>query len=175
MIAICLGGAQSVWSELEQAKALIGDRPHIVGCCNFAGIAYPGHLDFWATLHPERFQPWRDERAAKGLNTDYRAFIYTIKDQSAGEVLPYRWYGSSGLYMAQVALEAMGCDGVILCGVPMDDTGGHIHHGHVWDHAHHYRAAFERAKAENAPIRSMSGWSADLFGRPDEEWLNGLG
>lgn len=171
MIALCLGGAKSVWQEYAAAKSLIGNRPHIVIACNYAGIQFSGHLDAWATLHPERFDAWREERAGRGFNTDHRAFIYKVKQRSAGEVVPYRWYGSSGLYMAQVALSEMGASGAILCGVPMNDTGGHIHWGETWDHAYHYRDGFKRAKDERANIRSMSGWSAELFGIPDEEWI----
>lgn len=171
MIAYCLGGAQSVWDEYAAAKGLGGSVPHIVIACNFAGIEFSGHLDAWATLHPEWFDDWRQQRADLGYNTDYRAFVYKQKRNIPAEVVPYRWYGSSGLYMAQVALEQLGAAGAILCGVPMNNAGGHIRHGDVWNDANYYRQAFIRAHAAGANIRSMSGFTAEEFGLPTQEWI----
>ncbi len=173
-VAVCLGGAKSVWSDLARARPLLGDRPCLIVACNYAGIAFPGHLDAWATLHPERFDAWREERGRTGRNTDYRAFVHAAGGEAETEILAYCRYGSSGLYMAQVAIEAMGAGGAILCGVPMDDTGEHIHWPGAWVASHHYRAAFVEAHAAGLPIRSMSGWTAELFGTPDRAWIEEL-
>lgn len=171
-IALCLGGAKSVWEDLAAAKALIGNRPHTVVACNYAGIQYAGRIDAWVTLHPERFQPWQEARAAKGYNTDYRAFVHARRhNQAPAEAVPERWAGSSGLFMAQIALEVLGAAGAILCGVPMEASGRHIHWPGEWGATKLYRPAFLKAQADGAAIRSMSGWTADLLGRPDAAWL----
>lgn len=175
MIAICLGGARSVWDDLERARRLVGDAETITIACNFAGITYPGRLDAWATLHPEMFEDWKAQRAELGFNTDYRAIIHKAKRGVRGEVVPHGWYGSSGLYMAQVALEALGADGVILCGVPMEAEGQHIHWPGEWADADKYRGGFLQAKADGANIRSMGGWTAEVLGKPDAEWLDWQG
>lgn len=176
MIALIVGGAPSVWSELEEAKALVAGREHLIVATNHSGRLYEGDIDAWVTLHPELFEPWRKERAAKDLNEDYRALVYPRRQRPHGtEPWPQRWYGSSGLYGAQVALEALDCRGVILCGVPMLEEAGHVTGLATWPGVEKYRPGFLEAKAEGAPIRSMSGWTADLFGRPDEEWLASLG
>lgn len=175
-VALCVGGAPTVWKELEAAKALVGDRAHVVIVTNHAGRFYEGDIDAWVTLHPELFEPWRDERAAKRLNTDYRSLVYDGRKKVADtEAYRQRWNGSSGLFAAQLALDAMGCGGVILCGVPLEREAGHFHAPGLWHMADHYRDGMRQAKAEGAQVRSMSGWTADLFGRPDEEWLAGLG
>lgn len=171
MIAICLGGARTVWDDLERAKALVGDALHIVVAANHVGIVYPGRLDAWATLHHELIDGWREDRAAAGLNQDYRTFIHAPRRGVRAEVEPQSWYGSSGLYAAQAALGPLGANGVILCGVPMDPDAGHITGAAVWPHVERYRQGFERARSDGANIRSISGWSANLFGRPDAEWL----
>lgn len=173
MIALCLGGAPSVWSDLKAAKALLAGRPHIVIACNYAGIHYPGQLDGWATLHPELFSPWSRERSSRGLNTDYRLFAYVGHFNCPGaEIVPERFKGSSGLYMAQVALEAMGAAGAILCGVPIEQDAGHFHEPGPWSDAERYRSGFRAAAAEIGPsLRSMSGWTAELLGKPDSAWL----
>lgn len=175
MIALCLGGAPAVWDEYERAKALIGDRAHVVVAANHAGIEFPGYLDVWATLHPELIGGWRDQRRSRGRNDDFRAFVYPRRRLPRWmEPWPYRWPGSSGLYAAQVALDALGCRGAILCGVPMDAEAGHITGPATWPFTEKYRPAFLQAKAEGANIRSMGGWTAEVLGRPDADWIKSL-
>lgn len=174
MIAICLGGAPSVWSDLKRAKALIGGREHLIIACNHMGFLYPGHLDAWATLHPELLEDWRAKRGSAGFNTDYEAFIHARKPGARGEVVKQGWYGSSGLYMAQVALGALACSGAILCGVPQDVDAGHITGAETWPYVDRYRPGFLQAKSDGANIRSMSGWSAGVFGEPNADWISSL-
>lgn len=176
MIALCLGGATNVWNDLAAARDLTRNASTIVVACNFAGIHYDGRLDAWITLHPELFRPWRQQRAERGLNTNYRPVIHAASRQVPdAEIVPHGWYGSSGLYMAQVALQHMGARGAILCGVPMEAEGMHIHWPGEWQHKQtpKYREGFEQAKAEGANIRSMSGWTRGLFGAPDSRWVAG--
>lgn len=174
-VALVIGGSRPVWDELETAKELVGKRASVVVATNYAGRFYRGDIDAWATLHPESFEAWAEERAERGLNTDYRALMYYGRKKVAGtEVVRQRWNGSSGLFGAQVALDVMDCAGVILCGVPLDASAGHFHDAGAWALADKYRDGFLRAKADGAPIRSMSGWTADLLGRPDEAWLESL-
>lgn len=175
-VALVIGGAPTVWSELEQAMGLVGDRDARIIVTNHAGRLYEGDIDAWVTLHPEMFEPWREERAEKRLNTDYRSLVYAGRKAVPGtEPYRQRWNGSSGLFAAQLALDVLGCAGVILSGVPLEREAGHFHTPGAWKMADHYRDAARKAKAEGASIRSMSGWTADLFGRPDEEWLASLG
>lgn len=178
-IGLILGGAKTVWSDLERAQAVIGDTPAIIVATNCAGWQYPGHLDAWCTLHPERFAGWRAQREAARLNTDYQAFTNVEPpaedDDAEGEAAAPDYEclhddarGSTGLYAAKIALKRLDCDLAILCGVPMDDTGEHIHWPRPWTHAHLYRPAFEAAQAAGLIIRSMSGWTAELFGMPHD-------
>lgn len=176
MIALVLGGSPSVWTDLKRAEELIEGLPRVVVGSNFAGRDYPGHLDGWATLHPEQFEPWREGRAKAGRNTDYRAIVHAPKPPISGaEVLPERWAATSGFFAAQAGLELFGADGAILCGVPMEAEAGHYAERGDWPDPAQYIAGVRRAKAEDAPIRSMSGWTAELFGEPDGAWLAGLG
>lgn len=168
MIALCLGGAPSVWADYEIAKALTAGCETIVIACNDAGARFEGHLDGWATLHPEKFNAWRNERQGNG---DYRSFTHAVTPGVEAEVVPHGWYGSSGLYAAQVALEAFGAQGAILCGVPVDAALGHMARLGPWSEAEKFRPGIEQAAAEGAPIRSMSGWSGDVLGRPNCDWI----
>ncbi len=171
MIALCLGGAKTVFADLERARILTEGVTTLVVACNHVGIRYPGRLDAWVTLHPEWFSSWQNQRAANGLNGDYRAFIDDPRDCGRDEVVPQRWNGSSGLFAAQVSLDALGCSGAILCGIPMDPASGHIHWSGIWDHDWRYLPGVYHAHSERANIRSMSGRTADIFGRPEAAWV----
>jgi len=179
MLALCIGGAACAWSDLKAAEAIIGDSPRIVIVCNFAGIQYAGRIDAWVTLHAEQFPDWPSQRIG---NADYRVFMHPHHDGEpeypGAEVVPQRWHGSSGLYMAQIALEHLGANRVILCGVPLTGEGDHIHwpadvRPAALTQAMRYRAGFEAALPIIGPqVRSMSGWTAETYGQPDEDWLN---
>lgn len=170
MIALALGGARSVWSDLAAAEDLLAGRPRLTIACNDAGQHFTGRLDAWATLHPEKLPRWRKGRQG---NSDYRVFSHLDHAGARDlELVPETWPGSSGLYMAQVALARLDCDGVILCGVPLDPEQEHFHSEGEWKAADGYRRGFLRAFDEvPESIRSMSGWTADLFGRPSSDWL----
>lgn len=169
-----LGGAPSVWDDLAAVKRLM--KPHNFGviACNLAGIEYTGHLHGWATLHPERLHKWRAERAG---NDDFRAFIAARHHNSPdGELIAQRWHGSSGLYAAQCAFEAFQAIGVILCGVPMSPEQGHITYSTYWTGGTSYRRGFIAALPTiGARLRSVGGWTREVFGAPTPEWIAALG
>ena len=170
-VALCLGGAACVWDDLERAREIVGEREVIVVASNFAGVSYPGRLDAWVTLHPERMRAWEADRAARKLNTDYLTFSGRALHNTTARLVLDRYRAASGIYAAQVALEVLGACGAILCGVPMDEDAGHIHWPGEWPVLSRYRTAVE---AIRAPIKSMSGWTADVLGLPDAEWIEGL-
>lgn len=171
MIAAVLGGASGVWSELRSLEEILGRKPDLVVATNDAGAVYPGHLDGWATLHHEQFTAWRVRRAG---NQDYRAFCIQPHLQSVdAEIVREKWSASSGLYAAQIALDVFGASGVVLCGVPLSPEAGHFFdRATAWDDAHVFRRGFEAAlPVIRDHIRSMSGWTRELLGAPDAEWL----
>lgn len=170
MIALALGGARCVWDDLAAAEALLAGRPRLVVACNDAGRDYQGRLDAWVTLHPEKFARWRRGRCG---NSDYLAATrLSAQATPDAEVVPERWPATSGIYAAQVAIERMAADGVILCGVPMDAAEEHYHQPGSWDDAPRYWRSVLRAHAEVGDrIRSMSGKTRELFGIPNGEWL----
>jgi hypothetical protein len=174
-VAIVLGGSRDVWSELSAALALTDGLDRIIVAANHAGRVFDGDIDGWVTLHPQMLPAWREERAKSGRNTDFRAFVHApVVGVDDVEIAPLEWSGSSGLFAAQVAVRSMGAAGVILCGVPMDADAGHFTFTGDWSAVSRYRPAFEAAKEAGLPVRSMSGWTAGLFGSPDRDWIDGL-
>lgn len=163
MIALILGGAPSVFSEAEEAAALLGRR-HMVVAANLAGIEWRGQLDGWATLHTDLLPTWAKARAGNPAGR-----LFTV------ETTPERWPGSSGLYALQCALFEMGATGAILCGVPMDSAAGHFSVPGAWAGTDDYRRAFEAALPEiGGRVRSMGGWTQQLFGAPSPAWIDAI-
>ena len=163
MIALILGGAPSVWSDLAEAQALL-NRRHLVVATNHAGIHHDGPLHGWATLHPDLMAQWAAERAGRPAGR-----VFT-PDRT-----PERWPGSSGLYAAQVALFELGATAAILCGVPMESAAGHFTGRTRWESTADYRQAFATALPTiGGRTRSMGGWTADLFGKPTEAWVEAV-
>lgn len=172
MIAIILGGSPTVWAEYAEAKALLGQRRAVVVAANLAGRHSRERIDAWVSLHSDLIAGWAGRRRG---NQDYRAFTPTRAGRMATEIVEERWPGSSGLYALQIALYEMGAAGAILCGVPMDSEAGHFAVPGRWASTTSYRRAFCAAlPSVGARVRSMSGWTQSLFGRPDQIWIEAI-
>ena len=172
MIAVILGGARCVWDDLRAAKALIGGRPHLIVAANHAGTRYEGDLDAWVSLHPDFFANALPRRVRAGLNKPPLYAPTKHSDSPGIKPVAPRWDGSASLYAAQIALKQLKAGKVILCGAPLDADAGHIAIPGPWGHSERYRAGFLAAPASvTGMIRSMGGWTADLLGHPDADWL----
>lgn len=170
---LVLGGAPSVWEDYAAARAMVGPTPGVIAC-NHAGIEFKGPLNAWATLHPERMGAWQDER---GGARDFPVFIAARHPSCPeGIVVPQRWVGSSGMYVVQIGVTQLQAAGLILCGIPMDPEAGHISYPGRWVGGEGYRKPFvEALPLIGGRVRSMGGWTRDLFGPPTLTWLQALG
>lgn len=177
-VALVLGGASSVWSEMRSACDLVS--PDMVVATNDAGaVADP--VDHWVTLHPEKFRMWAEQRRSSGLPRvasiwHHRAPIARDIEGTGYAAGAFRstsdWGGSSGLLAVKVAL-LEGATHVILCGVPMTAEGAHYFDSAAWRFAERYRTGWQRHLPDIAEkVRSMGGWTAQLLGRPDRVWLD---
>lgn len=172
MIAVILGGARCVWDDLRAAKALIGDRPHLIVATNHAGTRYKGDLDAWVSLHPDFFANALPRRVRAGGNAPRLFAPARHSDSPALKAVAPRWDGSASLYGAQIALKQLKARKVILCGAPLDADAGHIAVPGPWGHSERYRAGFLAAMSGiDGKVKSMGGWSADLLGQPDAAWF----
>ncbi len=173
MIALILGGAPSVWRDLAEAQALL-NRRHLVVAANLAGIHWRGRLDGWVSYHSDRLGEWAAERAAKGGNTDFRAFT----PSPAGiptEIVSEAWDGSSGLYAVRCALFEMGAAGAICCGIPLIREAGHFRRSGQWEPVTGYHQEWDAVSPILGDrVRSMGGWTEANFGRPTPEWVDAI-
>lgn len=162
MIARVLGHG---WSLLEDLEAYGG--PHdVTVAVNRAAISYTGHVDHWVTLHPEKLRHWKMMRAAAGGSDGYVTWSRR-EPRLVHRIAPHVWGGGSGLLAVRVALEEIGADRVVLCGMPMDN-GPHCGESDDWGQADRFRPDWEgRAPNLRGRVVSMSGWTRELLGGPE--------
>lgn len=177
--ALILGGALTVWRDAEEALAL-GEFDGVVAC-NDAAVDWPGEVEAFVTLHGEKAAHWRAKRAAAGHPAWRAAYgheaprprnafsgLQTTEFRFPGQIET----GSSGLFALKVALIDLGFDRAVLCGVPMEPMGCHFFDAKAWTGASSHRRGWQEALPHiKDRARSMCGWTADLLGRPTEEWL----
>lgn len=62
----------------------------------------------------------------------------------------------------------------ILAGVPMQPERAHYFDNRQWAEATVYHSHWRRYRDRfEGRIKSMSGWTQELLGAPDEEWIRG--
>jgi len=170
-VAIVVGGAECWQRDLMELQTMfrgnrveyyvvndqIGEFPHPVVAC---------------TLHPDKLPTWLGQRKNNGLEPPLELWCH----DGARKLNPPRgkmlrdWGGSSGLFAYQVAREH-GHDKIVFCGVPMDSSPNGFR-GQKWHAVTAFTRAWQTRHQEMLPYaRSMSGWTAQLLGKPNEDWL----
>lgn len=179
MIGVVLGGAAEVWEEFAVARELLIEEgvPYKVIAANRSGVDWPSFVDHWATYHQELMEHWVAKRRALGYPdvgdfwSNHRSLKYPVTAIPFNYVEPKG--GSSGMIATQVAVQLYGK--AILCGVPMD-TRPHYYStkNGDWQEAKAHQHAWKRDRSllENQ-VRSMSGFTKELFGAPTKEFING--
>ncbi|MGQ9370344.1 hypothetical protein [Azospirillum sp. ST 5-10] len=160
---LVVGCAAAVRDDL----AAWGGRPARVLAVNRMMADFPGAIWGGATLHPEFAPAYRAGRAGD--------WPLVAPEPAAGvsDVHPKldMWNGSSSLYAVRVAL-ARGARRVVLAGAPLDAGPHHDGAPSLRRHLRQYRLGWERALPDLAGrVRSLSGWTMGLLGRPDDRWL----
>lgn len=170
--ALVLGGATSLFDDEAAARAM-GFEPDILVATNHAGRDREGPVDHWCSFHVELLPMWIAARRAAGRPDAGQ--LWGCHKRAAPEGLELRyaanWGGSSGLLAVTVALE-LGATHVVLAGVPLTREGEHYDKPGLWRDAGNYRGRWiHRATDMDGRVRSMSGWTAELLGKPDPAWL----
>jgi hypothetical protein len=178
---IIVGSGAGVWEELAEAQNMM--PVHHIMAVNFAmfgletlnrnsidrtqGQPYVNH---WASLTPEYFA-FKPRHAVgvtthcskPGIHIDY---VHSdLKSQG----------GSGGEWAIHVALK-IGYKKIIVCGIPIDhrarfyDAPGSIQY--YGSGAARYAWIQNKNSGLFENVRSMSGWTAELLGKPTVEWIN---
>lgn len=175
LTALVLGGAGTLAADKAAAIELF--TPDLVIACNHAARDEPGRVDHVATMHPELIDMWRKERRRHGRPEWGQLWHARHRSHHAvkGSKPIESWGGSSGMLCIAVAVE-LGCTHIVLAGVPMVKMDGHFNDPKPWMEARQYHPAWERRiPMIRDRVRSLSGWTREKLGAPDEVWLNGGG
>lgn len=174
-VAIIVGGAIDVAKEVEEAKAM----------CAATGVT----AEFFVindmipqfpepcvavSLHPDKLPAWLAKRDAAGYTKPAQVWAHNRRSnhQFVTDTLRDRG-GSSGLFAAFVAMER-GYERIILCGVPMSVERNHFIRKVKWVACSAFWRAWITHKKDIAPyVRSLSGQTAEMLGKPTPEFLKG--
>ena len=172
-VAIILGGAECWQDDLTNAKALLDGHALRYFIINDHIRTFP-ETGIAVTLHPEKLaRSWLPDRRAKGLPEpeqiwSHRADINVTHNNHGND-----WGGSSGLFAVMIARK-IGFKKIILCGVGMTTDGNHFVRHQRWNACAAFWHRWQQYIEELKPVlRSMSGRTRDVFGAPDQEFLNG--
>jgi hypothetical protein len=178
---LCLGSAACMAEDLA-AAAELGIAPGVNGwvlcAVNHAGRQFDGPLPHWASMHANLFPMWTEQRRRAGrpdAGTLWGAKRRVVPHGFPLSIAP-NWGGSSGLLAVSVALNGLGADRVILCGIPIDAHQGHFDDGkRVSPDMGNYKLAWQSAERfMRGKVKSMSGHTQRLLGgAPTREWLDG--
>lgn len=181
--ALILGGAECVWDDVEELEEEVLGRewPGLVIATNDAGADWPRRLDHWVSFHPEKFLEvmppgntgaWVEERRRNGHPDG--AVLWARRAEHIVDRLVEPWDGGSSGLLACVVAHELACTRGVLCGVPMDRRP-HYHRGHggePWKWADkHWREWETNEDRIQGWVRSMSGRTEVMLGRPTLDWL----
>lgn len=161
--ALVVGSGRSVWDDLSQA-----DKSLDAICVNDVGMHYPGPVSHWYSNDIAMLPKWIAARRPR-YTLDYGK---DIQIHSCCEGVKWKWpwpgHGSSSLNAVFTAL-GLGYEKIILCGVPLDDSGHYF--DPPWVKTNFARDATVRHWKLLAPkfqgrVKSMSGNSREILGGP---------
>ncbi len=180
MVKRCLVLGSALCMQYDLDRALQMADFHGVVAAKGAGLFYPGRLDGWVSLHPDRMLAARTIRASKGYPEAEVHFGYPLRSACEGIDVWYEYKfegqkrsGSSGLFAVRVALDYFHFDQVVMCGVPMLKDQGRLDDNRpTWQGENAFKQGFEEAMpAFKDRVRSMGGWTAMKVGLPTLDWL----
>lgn len=172
MNTIILGSAPCVWRDYREAIKLGGFDFFIA--VNQTGMNF-APIDAWVTAHTEHMNKWQIMRKMMRLSLPD---IVTPNHNTAGRDIkiththPYD-VGGSSLYAVTVARELYNAGKIVLCGVPLDASGHIGEQGGANGSYEHFMVSWQKYFDDGklSDVRSMSGNTAKLLGKPTKGWL----
>lgn len=172
-IRIC-GGGRDMWQDFEKSKEFGGD----VMCVNIAGLFVPHPVQHLFSWHADRIAPIKEWRSKE--MPDDKSVVHSVGPDARGRI-DYVWNFSGGTSTSGItAIELaylLGYRRIMLCGVPMDDSGYFYQpkkNPSLYD-KWRKRELRDVANKMNWCIKSFSGYTKELYGEPPDEWRLGGG
>ena len=176
---LIVGCGRCVWDDFKQYMAM-GVHSDVM-LLNDAIVHFPMKKGYYPThavcYDAGRVNIYRDLRKAKINHDDFLTHSVDKPADMKWQLIRNFKPCLSGNFGAFIAV-AMGYKRLALAGCPEDDSG------HYWDdletHPHfdfntrgmHWHWTDHMSLFEGK-VRSLSGWTADKFGKPTIDWLNG--
>lgn len=175
---LVVAGARCVWNDIRPFYADYGGKfggKFDVICVNDVGMHFPGPVKHLYSNNHIYLPLWKAARRDQFVST-YGPIQLTHSQIQGGDVTwPWPGSGTSSLSAVYTAL-ALGYDQIILCGIPLDDSG------HYFDMPEKKSSftrevppkgdgrlkywADARDRVFTDKVRSMSGRTRDLLGAP---------
>lgn len=169
--AIIVGGSECVDEEVAQAQFLCRGYDLEYFFINDQISHFPDE-GYAISLHPEKIPLWLNERRQKGYPTPLKVWCHRQHKNKAMTHVTPDWGGSSGLFALKIAREEEKHDHIILCGVPMKTDAKHFVRRINWTACEAFLRGWRAHTNDLRPyVRSMSGWTRELLGAPDEAFL----
>lgn len=175
-VIVC-GNAWCLQEDFEAARALYPDAP-VIAVNGAAGQVkafalfsmHPRKLPKWIAMQ-RRFGDGFTVHAGGGLRHDRPKFKRT---SDAMPWVQYWWpgaaHGGTSVWCARRMAKQMGFGLVVLCGAPLSIggyAGGRMAKAFQQeDTIRHYRGQIEADTMYHDGVRSMSGWTREVFGAP---------
>lgn len=169
---VIVGSARCVWEDLSK----INFRSHDVMCLNDMIMHFPGELSHVYSNDHRWLPKWLEARRPRYVKDFQKTpVVHTCQTgASTMKVWPWPGHGSSGLNACYTGL-ALGYERIILCGIPLDDSGHYF--DPPWVKTNFNKEVPEKNGEprywENAAkqyfdgkVKSMSGRTKDLLGAP---------
>lgn len=177
--AIVLGIAPCLESDLSQIKNLNEFDFFAVGLDCSDRVSFD--IQHACSYHPYEFPEFRSRRAAINGNLDYKTHSHqngVIPQNGNVFKVDFIWplvakapeSGSSSFLAAQAAV-GMGYEQVILCGCPMQGKNLIMPKAEGY---HVFQAGWiKHVDILQGRVRSMSGWTREFLGSPDDNLIKG--
>lgn len=180
-ILVIVGSAKNYQADYDALPDVYKTADVMV--INEVAIQWTGRMDYWASLHGEKFKGWLREQSWRGGDSivpkmitgnsagqfeGVRDFVEASGGLVTSAMFPnQKTGGSSGLFAVKVALVDLSYAAVVLCGVPMDEEQEHFNYDGAWTDANPSRKGWEQVASElRSKVSSMSGWTKEQFGEP---------
>jgi hypothetical protein len=119
-VLVILGSGRCVWDDFQEF--MTGSVVPDVMCMNDIVMHYPGPVRHFYSNDFNMGPKWLAARRPE-LRKSYGAVAYTHSCRDGAQYLwPWPGHGTSGLNAVYTGL-ALGYDSVVLCGIPLDDSG----------------------------------------------------
>lgn len=169
-IVVCGGGDPFAEWEIAREMCERAGKTYSIFAGNDMIERFPHDIDHAITLHPEKLSIWLPRRLANGFNAAPKVWAHR-NYESAVTHWTRDWSGSTGLMCVKVAREN-GFTHIVTCGVHMLSESGHFVRKQEWTAANGFRRGWLAHTSQLRPyLRSMGGWTQEIFGAPTEQWI----